>query len=104
MKINRIQKHSPAVETTGIPHSGSADAAWTPVPSLPPLTLLSVVIPARDESESLPATLEHLYLEFTLNRVPHEIVVVDDGSQDQTWEVLRQLKLKIPTLRPMQNS
>jgi dolichol-phosphate mannosyltransferase len=76
----------------------------TPNPSAPPLKLFSVVIPARDEAESLPATLEHLHLEFSLNQVPHEIVVVDDGSQDQTWEVLQQLKIKIPTLRPLQNT
>jgi len=36
--------------------------------------------------------------------VPHEIVVVDDGSQDQTWAVLQKLKQKIPTLNPIQNS
>jgi dolichol-phosphate mannosyltransferase len=30
-------------------------------------------------------------------------VVVDDGSTDKTWEVLQQLKVKVPTLRPMQN-
>jgi dolichol-phosphate mannosyltransferase len=53
------------------------------------LKLFSVVIPARDEAESLPATIEHLHLEFSLNQVPHEIVVVDDGSQDRTWEVLQ---------------
>ena len=53
------------------------------------LKLFSVVIPARDEAESLPATIEHLYLEFSLNQVPHEIVAVDDGSQDRTWEVLQ---------------
>jgi len=70
----------------------------------PPLELFSVVIPARDEEESLPATLEHLHLEFSLNQVPHEIVVVDDGSQDRTWEVLQKLKEKIPTLRPVQNT
>ena len=51
----------------------------TPNPNAPALKLFSVVIPARDEEESLPATLEHLHLEFTLNNVPHEIVVVDDG-------------------------
>ncbi len=68
-----------------------------------PLKLFSVVVPARDEAESLPATLEHLHSEFLLNHVPHEIVVVDDSSSDQTWQVLQQLKAKIPTLHPVQN-
>ena len=75
-----------------------------PNPSAPPLKLFSVVIPARDEEESLPATLEHLHLEFTLNNVPHEIVVVDDGSKDKTWEVLQNLRKKIPALYPIQNT
>jgi dolichol-phosphate mannosyltransferase len=75
-----------------------------PNPSAPPLKLFSVVIPARDEEESLPATVEHLHLEFSLNNIPHEIVVVDDGSTDQTWAVLQQLKNKVPTLRPLQNT
>jgi dolichol-phosphate mannosyltransferase len=68
------------------------------------LKLFSVVIPARDEAESLPATIEHLHLEFSLNNIPHEIVVVDDGSKDRTWEVLQQLRAKIPGLRPIQNT
>jgi dolichol-phosphate mannosyltransferase len=70
----------------------------------PPLSLLSVVIPARNEAEALPATVEHLHLELLLNRVPHEIVVVDDGSSDRTWEVLEEIQHRIPELRPVQNS
>jgi len=50
------------------------------------------------------ATIEHLHLDFTLNRVPHEIVVVDDGSRDRTWEKLQQLQAKIPVLHPFQNT
>jgi dolichol-phosphate mannosyltransferase len=50
-----------------------------------PLSLLSVVIPARDEEESLPATLRAIAETFGRAGVPHEIVVVDDGSQDRTW-------------------
>ena len=46
----------------------------------PPLQLLSVVIPARDEEGCIAATVEHLDLELRLQGIAHEIVVVDDGS------------------------
>ena len=41
------------------------------------LKLLSVIIPARNEEESLPPTLRDIYATFTALNVPHEIVVVD---------------------------
>ncbi len=68
------------------------------------LKLFSVVIPARDEEESLPPTLRALYAEFCREGVPHEIVVVDDGSRDRTWAVLQELRSEIPTLAPFQNT
>src|SRR5277367_4308730 len=67
------------------------------------LNLLSVVIPARDEEGCIAATVEHLHLELSLNHVPHEIVVVDDGSTDQTWKILQELQSHNTTLRPIKN-
>lgn len=69
-----------------------------------PLSLYSVVIPARDEEESLPSTIEDIYRTFTEAAVPHEIVVVDDGSKDRTWAVLQDLTRKYPTLAPVRNT
>jgi dolichol-phosphate mannosyltransferase len=67
------------------------------------LALLSVIIPARDEEGCIAATVEHLHLELRLNEVPHEIVVVDDGSRDRTWEILNQVSKRVPALRPIRN-
>jgi dolichol-phosphate mannosyltransferase len=72
-------------------------------PPAVPLSLFSVVIPARDEEESLPSTIEDIVRVFDEHRVPHEIVVVDDGSRDRTWEVLQELKQKYPSLAPTKN-
>lgn len=69
----------------------------------PELKLLSVVIPARDEEGCVASTVEHLHVELRLQNVPHEIVVVDDGSTDATWTILESLKPRIPSLRPVQN-
>ncbi|MCR6657424.1 MAG: glycosyltransferase family 2 protein [Opitutus sp.] len=68
-----------------------------------PLQLYSIVIPARDEVESLPGTLDSIHRTMLANNVPHEIVVVDDGSTDGTWELLQKLREQIPTLAPVQN-
>ncbi|HEY5911476.1 MAG TPA: glycosyltransferase family 2 protein [Verrucomicrobiae bacterium] len=68
------------------------------------LQLLSVVIPARDEQDCILSTVGHLHLELELNHVPHEIIVVDDGSQDQTWERLTGLQRELPELKPVRNT
>lgn len=70
----------------------------------PALTLLSIVIPARDEEGCIAATVEHLHLELRLNHIPHEIVVVDDGSSDRTWAILTELAARLPELAPIQNT
>jgi dolichol-phosphate mannosyltransferase len=61
------------------------------------------VIPARDEEGCIVSTVEHLHLELRMQGIPHEIVVVDDGSTDSTWRLLGQTAGRIPELAPVQN-
>lgn len=72
-------------------------------PALPKLQMLTVVIPARDEAGCIASTVEHLHVELRIHDVPHEIIVVDDGSHDRTWEILTELTARLPALRPVQN-
>ena len=76
----------------------------TPAPEKPPLSLLSIVMPARDEEGCICSTVEHLHLELRLNNISHEIVVVDDGSSDRTWKLLQDLNQRVPELKPVQNN
>jgi dolichol-phosphate mannosyltransferase len=64
---------------------------------------LSVVIPARDEAGAVATTVEGIHAALRQAAVPHEIVVVDDGSSDRTWDILVDLTRRIHTLRPLRN-
>jgi dolichol-phosphate mannosyltransferase len=45
-----------------------------------------------------------LHIELKLREVPHEIVVVDDGSTDKTWQILQKISGDVPVLRSVQNT
>jgi dolichol-phosphate mannosyltransferase len=68
------------------------------------LQLLSVVIPARDEEGCILSTVEQLHRELDLHKIPHEIVVVDDGSTDRTWDLIQDLSRRCPELVPVRNA
>jgi dolichol-phosphate mannosyltransferase len=74
------------------------------LPHHDPLQLLSVVIPAQNEEECIASTVEHLHTELRLRGVPHEIIVVDDGSSDRTAAVLVETASRVPVLRVVENS
>jgi len=49
---------------------------------------LSVVAPAYDEAAILPAFIERAVAVLEQTGVSWELVLVDDGSRDQTWQVI----------------
>jgi dolichol-phosphate mannosyltransferase len=50
---------------------------------------LSVVIPAYNEENNLPVVLDELRTVLRGERIPHEIIVVNDNSKDGTANVIR---------------
>jgi len=67
------------------------------------LTLLSVVIPARNEERCIISTVKHLHVELQLHRIPHEIIVVDDASVDATSAKLDAIRSEMPELVVVKN-
>jgi dolichol-phosphate mannosyltransferase len=66
--------------------------------------LFSVVIPARNEEGSVGTTVEHVHAALTARSIPHELIVVNDGSTDGTQALLEKLTQTIPNLRPLINT
>ena len=59
---------------------------------------LSVVIPAYNEEGSMRESIESLYKTLLIHKIPHELLVINDNSKDNTLQVLRDLSSEIPTI------
>ena len=55
---------------------------------------ISVVIPLKDEEESLPELSEWIDRVMKENNYSYEIIFVDDGSTDNSWNVVEELRRK----------
>jgi glycosyltransferase involved in cell wall biosynthesis len=64
---------------------------------------VSILVPAKDEAENLPLFMEQARAAFGATLQRYEVVVVDDGSVDDTWAVLQRLTAQYPFLKPVRH-
>ena len=64
---------------------------------------ISVVIPAYNEAKRLPGTLRAAEKYFGTRNLSREILIVDDGSQDDTVQICLNLRDKITGLQILRN-
>ena len=64
---------------------------------------LSVIIPSRNEAENLVQCISEILKELNKHKIKHEILVVDDGSTDNTSRLLQDMALQNPTIQYLRN-
>ena len=60
---------------------------------------ISVIIPLYNEEESLPELHEWIDRVMTANNFSYEVIFIDDGSKDNSWKVIEELKEKSEATR-----
>ena len=60
---------------------------------------ISVVIPFFNEEESIPELIEWIERVLALNKLSYEILLVDDGSTDNSWKIVENLSSKNPFVK-----
>ncbi len=60
---------------------------------------ISVVIPLYNEEESLPELVSWIKEVMYKNHFTYEVILVDDGSNDDSWQVIEELKSSNPEVK-----
>ena len=60
---------------------------------------ISIVIPLYNEDESLPELHDWIKRVMEANSFSYEVIFVDDGSTDRSWEVIQSIAKSNPFVR-----
>lgn len=60
---------------------------------------LSIVIPLLNEQESLPELHQWIVKVMTTHNYSYEVIFIDDGSTDDSWEIIEQLSAENPNVK-----
>ena len=60
---------------------------------------MSVIVPLLNEAESLPELAAWIERVMTENNFTYEVIMVDDGSTDESWSVIQELHAKNPNIK-----
>ncbi|WP_207511090.1 glycosyltransferase family 2 protein [Longitalea luteola] len=59
---------------------------------------LSVVIPAYNEAQNIVDLIKDWHQAFVVNEVAYRFIIIDDGSVDNTVDLLKALQVELPTI------
>jgi glycosyltransferase involved in cell wall biosynthesis len=57
---------------------------------------ISIIVPLYNEEESLPELYDWIERVMTEHKFSHEIIFINDGSTDHSWQVIEELQKKAP--------
>ena len=60
---------------------------------------LSIIIPLLNEQESLPELHQWIVKVMTSNSYSYEVIFIDDGSTDNSWQIIEQLSAANPNVK-----
>ena len=60
---------------------------------------LSIVVPAKDEADSIPELIQWIDRVMRAHSLTYEVILIDDGSSDKTWETIRSEASSNPSVR-----
>ena len=60
---------------------------------------ISVVIPLFNEAASLPELMQWIHRVMQSNNFSYEVIMVDDGSDDESWSVIEKLRTEYNALK-----
>lgn len=60
---------------------------------------LSLVIPLLNEAESLPELTRWIEKVMNEHKYSYEVIYIDDGSEDESWQVIQKLQLENPNVK-----
>src|SRR5256714_2627010 len=66
--------------------------------------ILSVLIPVHNESEQIVQNLSLIHAQASTTALPMEMIVIDDGSTDDTWRALEKMAEQMPELKALRFS
>lgn len=64
---------------------------------------VSILVPAKDEAENLPSFMEQTAAALRDFADGFEVIVIDDGSADESWSLLGELQARYPFLRTVRH-
>ncbi len=60
---------------------------------------ISVIVPLYNEDESLPELSAWIARVMEANRFTYEVIMVDDGSNDNSWQIIESLSTQNPNIK-----